>query len=153
MRLTPLLAALSLLALFAVVPSAEARPAPACVEGVSKSCPEFACIDDNLNGKFEWDECVGMACPTWGCCPSSCPPPQYDRSSATCTGYVNVLGSKQRTCVDATQAPECGAWSEGWNMLGYWKSCYGTRALCMPSGCVADPELSTCVPAARLCLA
>lgn len=153
MRLTAILATLSLVALFAAFPAAEARPAPACADAVTSSCPETVCVDDNLNGKFEWDECIFTICPSWGCCTTSCPPPAYDRSSATCTGYMNVLGSKQRTCVDPSQAPECGAWTEGWSMIGYTKSCYGTRALCGPYGCLAEPELDGCIDAARLCLA
>lgn len=154
MRLTALLATFSLVAIFAAFPAAEARPAPACTDALGGSCPEFVCVDDDLNGKFEWDDCVATYCPTWGCCTGGCPPPQYEtRSSAACTGYLNVLGSKQRTCVDPAQAPSCGAWSEGWSMIGSWKSCYGTAALCNPYGCLADPEVSGCFDAARVCLA
>lgn len=67
-------------------------------------------------------------------------------AAPTCTGYVNVLGSKQRTCVDPDEAPRCGAWSEGWSYpLGYWKSCYGTAATCGAYGCLDDVAVSTCL--------
>lgn len=136
MRLSPVLVVLSLFALFAALPATQARPAPACVD-VKTNCPGLACVDNDLDGAFEWNECVTTYCTTNGCCGGACPPPAYDASSsaATCTGYLNVAGSKQRTCVDPAQAPACGAWTEGWNMLGYYKSCYGTRALCSPYAC------------------
>lgn len=135
MRLSPFLIVLSLLALFVAATPAEARPAPACTDLRSNQCPEFVCVDSNLDGVFTWEECIGMACPYTGCCGGPCPPPPAD-SSSTCTGYVNVLGSKQRTCADPTRAPECGAYTESYSWIGYSRACYGTAALCNPySGC------------------
>lgn len=154
MRLhAPVLGIALLLSLLAFVPAAEARPAPACTDMRPGTCPAWVCVDDDLNGKFSWDECIEMHCPHWGCCGGPCPPPYEPMSSgsATCTGYMNVLGAKQRTCVDATDAPSCGAWTEGWSMLGYFKRCYGTAALCSPQGCVVPDTEIACVD--RLCLA
>lgn len=73
MRLFALVIVLSLLTIVAAGP-AEARPAPACTE-FTGNCPEFVCADTDLDGKFQWDECIGYACPTWGCCGTGCPPP------------------------------------------------------------------------------
>lgn len=89
-------------------------------------------------------------------CIDACPDDLPDGGSsagATCTPYVNVLGSKQRTCVDAAQAPSCGAWTEGWSHpIGYWKSCYGTGAVCGAHGCIADDiAISGCIR--NVCLA
>lgn len=127
----------------AAVP-ASARPSPVCADDLNSSCPGFACVDDSLDGYFQGDECIQMYCPTWGCCTGPCPPPTAEpasHSAAVCTGYMNVLGSKQRTCVDPAQAPECPAWTEGWSQIGYYRACYGTDALCTPAGCA---ELNTC---------
>lgn len=128
----------------AAVP-ASARPSPVCVDELNASCPGYACADDDLDGTFQGDECMQVYCPTWGCCTGPCYPPMAPAESgaATCTGYMNVLGTKQRTCVDPSQAPECPAWTEGWSNIGFYRACYGTGALCMPAGCV---EISTCNP-------
>jgi hypothetical protein len=151
MRLSAFLIMLSLLTIFATVP-AEARPSPVCTE-LRGQCADFLCADTDLDGKFQWDECIGMYCTTQGCCPSGCPPPIADTGSAaaTCTGYMNVVGSKQRTCVDPSNAPACGAWTEGWSSIGYYRACYGTAALCTPSGCPDPIEIYGCYQ--NLCIA
>lgn len=128
----------------AAVP-ASARPSPVCADALNGSCPGYACADTNLDATFQGSECMQVYCPTWGCCTGPCYPPMAPAKSgsATCTGYMNVLGTKERTCVDPTRAPECAAWTEGWSNIGYFRSCYGTDALCTPAGC---PEISTCNP-------
>jgi len=132
MKLRLFLIGTALCLLLAAIP-AEARPSPVCVtlKGPT-TCPGIVCADENLDGRFQWDECIIMYCPMtpgYGCCGGPCPPPMEANvdTSQTCTGYMNVGGVKQRSCVDADRAPECGAWSEGWHpVLGYFKTCYGT---------------------------
>lgn len=61
---------------FAMAPGVEARPSPACVDAVSPTCPGVYCLDDNLDGKFQYDECLVIYC-LHGCC-GPCPPPEWD---------------------------------------------------------------------------
>lgn len=132
MKLRLFLIGATLSLLLAAVP-AEARPSPACVSyKTPSSCPGVVCVDENLDGYFQWDECIVMYCPMNGCCGGPCPPPmEANVGASTCTPYLN-LGAKQRTCVDAEDAPECGAWTEGWHpVLGYYKACYGAGSLAL----------------------
>lgn len=136
MRLLPLLALASIVAATFVLAPVEARPVPVCIQA-RQACPDDYCVDSNLDGKFtSQDACVGFVCPQWGCCgtptcaePMSGPSTESTDAAAACTPYANVAGTKQRTCVDASQAPECGAWTEGWTRLGYYRACYGTGAI------------------------
>lgn len=72
-------AALGLLAAFTLLaPGIDARPSPACTDAAGGSCPGIVCVDQNLDGTFQYDECVIMYCPEYGCCSATCPPPPYE---------------------------------------------------------------------------
>jgi hypothetical protein len=58
---------------------AAARPSPACVDpkamyGGTTTCGGLVCVDENLNGKFDGNECIYFLCPECGC-GEPCPPP------------------------------------------------------------------------------
>jgi len=75
--ITILIGALTVIGLVAALtPTIEARPAPACTD-LKGTCPGFVCVDENLDGRFQWNECVVMYC-LHGCCGSPCPPPDWD---------------------------------------------------------------------------
>lgn len=60
----------------AMTPGVSARPAPACAQAVTASCPGAYCVDQNLDGKFGYGECTIIYC-LHGCC-DRCPPPNWD---------------------------------------------------------------------------
>ena len=145
MRVTALVTlALLTTTLLGLVPAADARPSPVCLQDRSP-CPSDVCVDSDLDGRFTYeDTCVGFLCPTWGCCGGPCPPPPAASTTPTCTPYANVGGTKQRSCVDPDAAPACGAWTEGWSQLGYYRACYGADprdALCNETWCVQTAAL------------
>lgn len=79
MRPLALLAGFAILAAFATLaPSADARPSPACSDANGGTCPGVVCVDENLDGTFEHNECVIVYCPEYGCCGYGCPPPPYE---------------------------------------------------------------------------
>lgn len=84
MRTLALLAAsLMVVGFVAALTPADARPSPVCVNpnamyGGGNGCYGFVCVDDNLNGKFGYDECTYFLCPEYGCCTFDCPPPPYE---------------------------------------------------------------------------
>jgi hypothetical protein len=67
-----------LLAFASASPVLEARPAPACSNVNGGTCMGIVCVDENLDGKFTYGECVIMLCPEYGCCGYGCPPPPYE---------------------------------------------------------------------------
>jgi hypothetical protein len=71
------LAGLAILAAVTIVaPVGEARPPVACTQ-IKGSCPGYVCADENLDGRFTYNECVIIYCVN-GCCGEPCPPPPYE---------------------------------------------------------------------------
>lgn len=77
MRTTPfLLGFLFASAFIAFVPDADAREV-ACVQLKNNGCEGLVCVDKDLDGRIEGNECVIVYC-LHGCCGQPCPPPQWD---------------------------------------------------------------------------
>lgn len=57
---------IALVAAFALafwsLPAAQAIPSPVCTDATSPTCEGYVCVDANLDGRFQWNECEPRYC-------------------------------------------------------------------------------------------
>jgi hypothetical protein len=69
MRTTTLILGFALaLSMMALAPGALGARELACTDTVSSDCDGIVCLDSNLDGRYQWDECEPRYC--------TCPPPR-----------------------------------------------------------------------------